>query len=230
MYSGSERPVSIDMAEAGLVSCIPRKHNVYRTLIHLQNGLLAIAWGLSSEYDGTQDYDLALRASLREPKVVHLADFRLRLAGCSGFGRRRSKREAVRHRSSKESASRLRSQKHPKATVKPGWSQGFWRIVYPLPQPVPLLSYVIPTGGNSRKVRGTIKDLVLNCVRSFEAKQFYPNREYIIVHNGDLTLHNNASSAPSRVSSLCNPHPRHSICRRKSTKAWQLLVDPTYVF
>ena len=130
--------------------------------------------GFRSEYDGTQDYDLALRASLAEPKVVHLPIFGYvwRAVPGSAADEVNDKHYAI-DRQRKALLDYARS-KHPKATVKPGWAQGFWRIVYPLPQPVPLLSYVIPTGGNSRTVRGTIKDLVLNCVRSFEAKQFYP--------------------------------------------------------
>ena len=110
--------------------------------------------GFRSEYDGTQDYDLALRASLAEPKVVHLPIFGYvwRAVPGSAADEVNDKHYAI-DRQRKALLDYARS-KHPKATVKPGWAQGFWRIVYPLPQPVPLLSYVIPTGGNSRKVRG----------------------------------------------------------------------------
>ena len=76
---------------------------------------------------------------------------------------------------------------HAEAQVVPGWGGGYWRIIYPLPSPTPLLSFVIPTGGGSKIIRGKSVDLIVNCIRSFEAKAFYPNREYIVVHNGDLT-------------------------------------------
>ena len=182
--------------------------------------------GFRSEYDGTQDYDLALRASLTEPKVVHLSIFGYvwRAVPGSAAGDTNAKRYAI-DRQRKALLDYARN-KHAEATVKPGWCQGFWRIVYPLAQPVPLLSYVIPTGGNSRAV----KDLVLNCVRSFEAKKFYPNREYIIVHNGDLAPSQQRELSASGVSSFCNTHPRLSISRRQSTRAWRLLVEYTYVF
>ena len=155
--------------------------SIYRT------DFLRSLGGFRSEYDGTQDYDLALRASRTEPKVVHLPIFGYiwRAVPGSAAGDTNAKQYAIgRQREALLDYARTR---HPEATVKAGWNEGFWRIVYPLPQPVPLLSYVIPTKGNSRMIGGVIKDLVLNCVRSFEAKQFYPNREYIIVHNGDLT-------------------------------------------
>jgi hypothetical protein len=38
-------------------------------------GFLRALGGLRSEFDGTQDFDLALRASLKNPRVRHLPVF-----------------------------------------------------------------------------------------------------------------------------------------------------------
>ena len=143
--------------------------------------------GFRPEYDGTQDFDLALRASLHNPRVRHLPIFAylwrmIPGSAASGLGekhyaierQRRAVLDYARHRASN-------------AEVGPGWEAGYWRIKYPLPSPPPLLSYVIAAGGGSRIVRNKPIDLVINCIRSFEQRAFYPNCEYIVVHGGNLT-------------------------------------------
>jgi glycosyltransferase involved in cell wall biosynthesis len=143
--------------------------------------------GFRSLYDGTQDYDLVLRASLRSPQVQHLAVFAYiwRVSPGSSAAGLDQKSYAI----DRQGAAVLdyARQKSPDASIVRGWDFGYWRIVYPLPSPAPLLSYIIPTGGGSREVRGTHVDLVTQCVQSFEQKAFYPNREYVVIHNGDLS-------------------------------------------
>ena len=142
--------------------------------------------GFRSAYDGTQDFDLALRASLAGPKVVHLPSFAYlwRVIPGSAAADINEKHYAI-ERQGKAVLDYARH-RHSEATVFAGWGAGYWRISYPLPTPTPLLSYVIPTGGGSRIVRGQRVDLLLNCVCSFEESNFYPNCEYVIVHNGNL--------------------------------------------
>ncbi len=143
--------------------------------------------GFRSEFDETQDYDLALRALLRDPTVVHVPVFAYlwrAIAGSAATGLNEKPRAIERQARAVLEYAR---QRHPDAVVTPGFFDGYWRIRYPLPSPPPLLSYVIPAGGGVRAVRGGSIDLVLNCVKSFENTAFYPNREYIVVHNGNLT-------------------------------------------
>jgi glycosyltransferase involved in cell wall biosynthesis/SAM-dependent methyltransferase len=143
--------------------------------------------GFRSKYDGTQDFDLALRASLTRPHVVHVPVFAYlwRIIPGSAATDLSEKHYAIERQ--RDAVMDYARQRNPAATVIPGWGAGYWRIVYPLPSPAPLLSYVIPTGGGSRVVRGARVDLVLNCIRSFETAAFYPNREYVVVHNGNLS-------------------------------------------
>ncbi len=143
--------------------------------------------GFRSDYDGTQDFDLALRASLTRPEVVHVPVFAYlwRVIPGSAATDIHEKHYAIERQG--RAVLEYARHKHPDATVCPGWGAGYWRIHYPLPSPAPLLSYVIPTGGGSRTIRGENIDLSLNCIRSFENAQFYPNREYVVVHHGCLT-------------------------------------------
>ena len=152
-----------------------------------QMHLLHELGGFHSEYDGTQDFDLALRAALRTPRVHHLPLFAyiwriipgsaaldVKAKSYAVDRQRRAVLEYARHRAAD-------------AQVAPGWDPGFWRIKYPLASPPPLLSYVIPAGGRSRVIWGKRVDLIINCIRSFEKCGFYPNREYVVVHSGNLT-------------------------------------------
>lgn len=143
--------------------------------------------GFRSEYDGTQDFDLALRASLMVPQVVHVPIFAYlwRISPGSAATDLNEKHYAVERQG--RAVLDYARKRHPEATVIPGWGAGYWRIIYPLPSPVPMLSFVIPTGGGSRSIRGQHVDLVLNCIRSFEKLHFYPNCEYVVIHNGNLT-------------------------------------------
>jgi GT2 family glycosyltransferase len=143
--------------------------------------------GFRSEFDGTQDFDLALRASLRDPKVVHIPIFAYiyRIIPGSAAAGLYEKSYAIERQG--HAVLDYARQRHAGAIVAAGHTDGYWRIRYPLPPSPPLLSYVIPAGGGARVIGGNNVDLVLNCIRSFENKAFYPNREYIVVHNGGLT-------------------------------------------
>jgi GT2 family glycosyltransferase len=143
--------------------------------------------GFRSEFDGTQDYDLALRALLRNPAVVHVPIFGYLwrvIAGSAAAGLY-EKSYAIERQG--RAVLDYACHRHAEAIVAAAHTDGYWRIRYPLPPSPPLLSYIIPTGGGVRTIRGKPTDLVLNCVRSFENKAFYPNHEYIVVHNGGLT-------------------------------------------
>jgi GT2 family glycosyltransferase len=143
--------------------------------------------GFRSEFDGTQDFDLALRAALAEPHVIHLPIFAYLWRAIPGSAATDlSEKHYAIERQGKAVLDYAR-RRHPQAAVIPGWAAGYWRIIYPLPSTPPLLSYIIPTGGGSRVVRGQRVDLLLHCICSFEAKAFYPSREYVVIHNGDLT-------------------------------------------
>lgn len=150
-------------------------------------GFLRKLGGFRPEYDGTQDYDLALRAALMRPNVVHLSIFAYlyrAIAGSAAVGLYEKSWTIPRQGKAVLDYAR---HIHAEAQVVPGWGDGYWRIIYPIPSPAPLLSFVIPTGGGSKIARGKSLDLIVNCIHSFEEKAFYPNREYIVVHNGNLT-------------------------------------------
>ncbi|MEX3901059.1 glycosyltransferase [Paraburkholderia sp. BR10954] len=143
--------------------------------------------GFRSDYDGTQDFDLALRASLRKPSVVHLPCFAYLWRVIPGSAALDLEQKPYAIERQGKAVLDYARHKHRDARVIRGWGAGYWRIIYPLPKPTPLLSFVIPTGGGSRMVRGRRVDLIVNCIASFVRTGFYPNAEYVVVHNGNLT-------------------------------------------
>ncbi|MEM5422991.1 glycosyltransferase [Paraburkholderia ferrariae] len=142
--------------------------------------------GFRSEFDGTQDFDLALRALLRNPAVAHVPVFGYLWRAIPGSAAAGLDQKPYAMERQRKAVLGYARERHPDAEVSVGHSNGFWRIRYPLPSPPPLLSYVIPAGGGVRTVRGKSIELVVNCVRSFQEKAFYPNCEYVVVHNGSL--------------------------------------------
>ena len=140
-----------------------------------------------SAFDGTQDFDLALRASRQIDSACHVdvIGYVWRAVPGStayslsekGWGVKRQVaaiRDHVRHLASG-------------AEVTAGFSPGFWQTTYPLDRDPPLLSLVIPTGAGSRIVRGEQTDLLVNCINSMIDHAFYPNLEIVVVHNGNLS-------------------------------------------
>jgi glycosyltransferase involved in cell wall biosynthesis len=142
--------------------------------------------GFRSEFDGTQDFDLALRAALRKPRVRHLPIFAYmwRMIPGSAASTLHAKHYAIdrQHKAVLEYA----RHKVANAEVVPGWGAGYWRIKYPLASHPPLLSYVIAACDESRAAPGRHIYLISDCIRSFEKHKFYPNREYVVVHDASL--------------------------------------------
>jgi hypothetical protein len=130
--------------------------------------------GLRSEYDGAQDFDLALRAATIAERVVHVPTigYIWRAIPSSTASTLDAKPYGVeRQREALLDAANARGLG---ASVSEGHRQGYWRTRYALPAPPPLLSYVIPTAAGTREVRGERIDLLLNCIASLRAARFYP--------------------------------------------------------
>jgi glycosyltransferase involved in cell wall biosynthesis len=143
--------------------------------------------GFRSAFDGTQDYDLALRAALAGPAVRHLPVFAYLWRVIPGSAATNLEEKGYAVERQRKAVLDYARYKQADAQVVPGFMAGYWRINYAMPAPCPKLSFVIMAGGGSGRIRGRPVDLALNCIRGFEEKNFYPNREYIVVHNGNLT-------------------------------------------
>lgn len=66
------------------------------------------------------------------------------------------------------------------AKFEPILNHTFWRIIYPVPDPPPLVSVIIPTRDQL--------DLLRNCINSIIERTSYPNYEIIVVNNQSTDL------------------------------------------
>ena len=143
--------------------------------------------GFRSEYDGTQDYDLALRIAEVTSNVVHIPRilYHWRVSPSSAAGNQSTKSYAIdRQKKALEDALLRRGvggEVHP--TVFPG----NWRPYFALPAHRPLVSIVIPTAGRSARIRGTEVSLIAHCISSIVKNSSYKNFELVVIHNGDLS-------------------------------------------
>ncbi|HWB46308.1 MAG TPA: glycosyltransferase [Hyphomicrobiaceae bacterium] len=147
--------------------------------------------GLRHEYVGSQDYDLALRATARARRVLHIPRvlYHWRKIPGSAAAVVDAKPEALRNAG--RALQEFVASQDAGAKVLPGLLPGTYRIDWPLSPPVPVTLAIV--AGCRRRVvpgRGDIL-LVENFLDSIIGKSTYPNYRLLVVDdNGEL---------PSRV-------------------------------
>lgn len=143
--------------------------------------------GFRSAFDGTQDYDLALRVAQVTDRFVHIPKILYHWVAIPGStAESLSAKSYAVERQGKAIADAVARQAATPFEVLPHWSPGNWRVVYAPPSPAPLVSVVIPTAGRMGEIFGMRVDLVKNCVLSLIGSECYENVEIIVVHNGEL--------------------------------------------
>lgn len=151
--------------------------NFLAHLVVYRTDLVRAVGGFREGYEGSQDWDLALRVTERlDPaRVVHIPKplYHWRaIAGSTALapGEKNYPAEAARRALADHFARRGIA-----ATLEPVPGDQ-WRVRWPLPTPPPLVSVVIPT-------RNAL-ELVRRCVESLRARTTYPHWELILVDNG----------------------------------------------
>ncbi len=145
-----------------------------------RRALLDRIGGFRTGFDGSQDFDLVLRAVERTaPERIRHLPFLLyhwrmipgstaRVVGNKSYAvdaSRRAIEDALRRRGTQ-------------ARVGPGLLPDFLRVTYPVPDPEPLVSILIPTRDGV--------PLLKTCVDSLFAKTAYRNYELLILDNGSV--------------------------------------------
>jgi glycosyltransferase involved in cell wall biosynthesis len=148
---------------------------VYRTALVRSLG------GFRSDFDGAQDYDLALRVieQLEPAQVVHvphvlyhwraIAGSTALAAGEKNYAAVAGRRAVVEHLARRGLAAEVTAA--PEASAQN-------RVRFACPTPQPLVSIIIPTKDRA--------DLLEMCLNSLQAKTSYTNYEVIIVDNGSV--------------------------------------------
>ena len=171
---------------------------VYRSKLVLELG------GLREGFEGAQDYDLALRCIERiDPgQIVHiprvLYHWRIH-PGSTASGA--DKPYAL--RAGEKAINEHLKRRGSDGFVEPLRDLRMYRVRYPLPNSVPLVSLIVPTRNGLRHIR--------QCVGSILEKTAYSNYEIIIVDNGsdepEALQYFESMKTDLRVRVICDDRP-----------------------
>lgn len=151
-------------------------HNLITHLAIYRTSLVREIGGFRQGYEGSQDYDLARRvieritpAQIRHiPRVLYHWRIHDQSTAAGGLSNKPYAYEAAQKTLNEYLAPRG-------AYVEHGPFLGSYRVRYTIPQPVPLVSLIIPTRDGV--------DVLKACIESIRNKTTYPNWEILVVDN-----------------------------------------------
>jgi glycosyltransferase involved in cell wall biosynthesis len=150
--------------------------NYFCHLTAYKTATLRTIGGLRVGYEGSQDWDLALRVAegLRPEQIQHIPRVLYHWRAIEG-----STAIALSAKNYTSQAARRALEEHfvrIKQPVKLSMVIGdHWRVHYPIHKPVPLVTLIIPTRNRL--------ELLATCIESIQAKTRYPNFEFLIADN-----------------------------------------------
>ncbi len=148
---------------------------VYRT------GLLRRIGGFRQGFEGSQDYDLALRCvELLEPRQVrHIPKILYHWRAVAGsLAAVPDAKPYAKHAARRAIADHLRRRQQPGRVVRCPENIESHRAIYEVPAPAPLVSVIIPTRDRA--------DLLELCVKSIRERTDYAPLEIIVVDNASV--------------------------------------------
>ena len=148
-------------------------------LLVLRSDLAKKAGGFRSDCDGSQDYDLILRATAHAQKIWHIPRvlYHWRAGAASTASTIENKQYAL--DAAKRALEHYLHERKPDARVEESGIVGRWRIRYPIPGGTSV-SVIIASGGKEQILRNNIDSI-------FEKTKF-PDYEIVVIDNskGDL--------------------------------------------
>ncbi|WP_210424649.1 glycosyltransferase family 2 protein [Marichromatium bheemlicum] len=137
--------------------------------------------GFRSEFNGSQDYDLALRviSKVAPEQIVHIPRVLYHWRAISGSTALANSEKSYASVAGRKAVSAYLKSKGVTAEVMPAPEVlSHNRVRFALPDPLPIVSIIIPT-------RDRV-DLLAKCVNSILGKSTYPHFEIIIIDNGSV--------------------------------------------
>jgi GT2 family glycosyltransferase len=155
-------------------------------LVVYRRAIVEAAGRFRSAFDGSQDYDLALRVAERTDRIHHVPRVLYHWRKIQGsaaasadakpWGLQAARRALVDH------VSRLPM----RATVEDQPGDGFWRVRYEIVG-TPKVTVIIPTAGAIRETPMGTRDMALACLRSIVQRTDYPHYDIVLALNGQLS-------------------------------------------
>lgn len=140
----------------------------------IRRSTVVAAGGIRSEHPGACEWDLHLRVTERTEAIEHVPAI--------GVTRPVAPRtDATANEAGRRAVEARYLRRGVDAHVEIASSEGFVRVWRAIPQPAPVVSIVVPTGGGTRMVRGDRIDLLERCLTSLVERTTYPSWELILV-------------------------------------------------
>lgn len=171
-----------DWAPEYFLSCMYTSHlGTYRKTIVDNIG------GFRSEYDKSQDYDLALRVIDHTDKIYHIPKVLYHWRKIPGSTAMAATEKDMSDAPAIRAVEDYLLRNNIEAEVIYNPITTYHRVKYPI-QGEPLVSILLPTNGKIITTdSGKEINLLINCLKSIERKTTYKNYEIVIGHNGNLT-------------------------------------------
>jgi O-antigen biosynthesis protein len=154
-------------------------------LCALRRSLVDEVGGFRAEFEGSQDWDLVLRAGARARRVEHLAQvlYHWRSVPASAASAVDAKPWA--HEASHQALREQVERDGVEATVEavPGYAGNYW--LAPAASDEPLVSVIVPTAGRTQQIEGADGPVVVNCVRTLLERSTHRNLEIVVVADAD---------------------------------------------
>ncbi len=163
-----------------------RHQNYLNHLTVIRKEVIERVGGLRTEFDGSQDYDLLLRATEVARRIVHIPEVLYHWR--AGVGSVASSTSA---KPQANTAAVAAVQEHLEREGISGTAVGvleddFFHIAVSRGQAyVPSVSIIIPTRGSIKEIGGLRSCLVENCIESLLCLTDYPDMEIIVVVDSD---------------------------------------------
>ncbi|MGH2981602.1 MAG: glycosyltransferase family 2 protein [Solirubrobacterales bacterium] len=147
----------------------------------IRRSLVEDLGGMREGFEGSQDWELALRVSERTERVVHVPEILYHWRALPGSAAAASDAKPWAHEASRRAVVDHVERLGIAAEVEtiPGYPGHYW--LRPALAERPLVSIVIPTAGRSRKIAGSEAPSVVETVRNVLQGSSYENYELIVV-------------------------------------------------
>jgi GT2 family glycosyltransferase len=169
----------------------------------LRRSLVDEVGGFSPEYEGSQDWDLALKVTELARAVVHVPEvlYHWRTAATSTAGEGEAAKPYAYEAGQRALEAHCRRTGLAATVTQDAHLSGVYHLHPALPNQPPV-SIVIPTGGSKRDIRGEPVVMATHCVRSVVTTSTYTDFEIVCVvdaHTDDAVLGELHELAGSRL-------------------------------
>lgn len=153
-------------------------------------------------YEGSQDFDLALRVVSVTDRIGHVARVLYHWRKVAGSAAAQPAAKPWALDAARRALESHVERTHLDADVLEGASPGLFRVRRRI-KGRPMVSIVIPTDDRARDVAGTTVALLPHCIRSIHERSTYRDYELVVVDNGNM-------SAATEAALAAIPHRRVS--------------------